>query len=398
MRILTVGSLYPPQHLGGYELVWQAAVRALRDAGHDVRVLATSTRFPGVHAAEEEEDVHRDLRWYWSDHVFPRLSPHERLRLERHNHAVLGRHLADLRPHLVSWWHMGGMSLSLLERVRRQGLPALGWVNDDWLLYGPLVDQWTSALARRRALRLPAERLTGIPAAPDLDRAARWIFCSDATRRSAAAVLSRPQKTAVLHQGVAPEFRPAPDAGSWQGRLLYVGRIDPRKGLATLLEALDILPGHRLRVVGGGDPEEEARLRELADPARVTFEGRVTRSELPTVYASADAVVFPVEWDEPYGLVPLEAMAVGRPVVATGKGGSAEYLEAGANALLFDAGNAASLAQAVSRLASDPDLRARLRAGGLRTAERLTEAAWTAAVVAEHEAAVGRRPLSPAAR
>jgi len=105
----------------------------------------------------------------------------------------------------------------------------------------------------------------------------------------------------------------------------------------------------------------------------------------------ADVVVFPVIWDEPWGLVPLEAMGMGRPVVATGRGGSAEYLRDGENALLFEAGDAVALADAVRRLAGDDALRARLRETGLATAPQHTEAGLNAAVLAAVERLGARR-------
>jgi len=98
-------------------------------------------------------------------------------------------------------------------------------------------------------------------------------------------------------------------------------------------------------------------------------------------------VVFPVVWEEPWGLVPLEAMALGRPVVATGRGGSGEYLRDDENALLFEAGDAEALAAAVTRLADDPDLRTRLRAGGSATAPLHTEDVFNDAVLREVERA-----------
>ena len=115
---------------------------------------------------------------------------------------------------------------------------------------------------------------------------------------------------------------------------------------------------------------------------RVTFEGIVPREALPTVYAVADALVFPVRWREPWGVVPLEAMGVGRPVVATGRGGSGEYLREGDNALLFDAEDPAALATQITRLADDEALRERLRANGLVTARDHTAAAHDARVTA----------------
>jgi glycosyltransferase involved in cell wall biosynthesis len=89
-----------------------------------------------------------------------------------------------------------------------------------------------------------------------------------------------------------------------------------------------------------------------------------------------------VRWREPWGVVPLEAMGVGRPVVATGRGGSGEYLRDGDNALLFDAEDPEALAHQITRLANDDALRERLRAGGLQTAHDHTAAAHDARVTA----------------
>ena len=111
------------------------------------------------------------------------------------------------------------------------------------------------------------------------------------------------------------------------------------------------------------------------------------RDALHGAYAESDLVVFPVVWEEPWGLVPLEAMAVGRPVVATGKGGSGEYLADGENCLVFaPPEDPVALAASVSRLAADPALRARLRQGGMHTAGRHGLEAFCEGVAAEVEA------------
>ena len=134
MRVLTVGNLYPPHHFGGYEQVWQSAARHLRAQGDQVRVLCTGYRHPGVPDGDEP-DVHRSLRWYWRDHDFARFPYLERVRIERHNHALLDTHIRDLRPDVVSFWSMGGMSHSLIEDVRRRGLPMVAFVHDQWFDY-----------------------------------------------------------------------------------------------------------------------------------------------------------------------------------------------------------------------------------------------------------------------
>src|SRR5438067_13003386 len=127
--------MYPPHHLGGYELMWRSTVRRLREGGHEVRVLTTDWRADFVDpSAPEGDDVHRDLGWYWSEHECPRRSLRDRVALERRNRDVLARHLEEHRPDVLNWWAMGGMSLSLVEQGRRAGLPAAGVIVDDWLL------------------------------------------------------------------------------------------------------------------------------------------------------------------------------------------------------------------------------------------------------------------------
>ena len=396
MRVLTVGNMYPPHSYGGYEQVWHSAVEHLRAQDVDAHVLTTD-----VDTGAREPDpphVHRDLRWSLRGTTFEQLSARRRLALARHNHAVLDRHLAALRPDVVTWWSMGGLTLTLLEDVRRRGLPALAFVHDDWLDYGRYVDPWLSRFTGRRRRRLaplvaPVARL---PTAVDFGAAARYVFVSEYTRRRALVRtgLDLPD-TAVVHSGIDPAFLddPPPER-EWGWRLLYVGRIDPRKGVQTAVEALVHLPPEaRLDIVGGWDAGEEDRLRALAGELgvgdRVAFLGHRGRDGVIAAYDDADVAVFPVVWEEPWGLVPLESMARGRPVVATGRGGSGEYLRDGENCLLFPAEDAAALAAALRRLADDGALRSRLREHGLATAPRHTTAVLDDAVEQEVRRAAG---------
>jgi hypothetical protein len=89
MRVLTVGNRYPPESLGGYELVWEHAMEDFAEAGHDVRVRTTDTGVASGRAARVAGNVHRDLRWYWHDYEFPRRGTGEIIRLERDNRRAL---------------------------------------------------------------------------------------------------------------------------------------------------------------------------------------------------------------------------------------------------------------------------------------------------------------------
>ena len=123
----------------------------------------------------------------------------------------------------------------------------------------------------------------------------------------------------IAHAGVDEQLFQAAPEHPWRWRLLYCGRIDPRKGIDLAVASLPLLPAEAtLLVVGDGDPEHRAELerlaRELGVADRVRFE-RVERDRLPATFAEHDALLFPVRWEEPWGLVPLEAMAVGLLVV-----------------------------------------------------------------------------------
>jgi glycogen synthase len=287
---------------------------------------------------------------------------------------------------------MGGMSMTLLERVRRRQLPAVAFVHDDWLDYGPRVDAWLKLFTgpRRGRLARPAQALLRMPTRVDLDNAARYVFVSERTRRRALEAGRRPRDTGIAHSGIDPAFLDPRPEHPWQWRLLYVGRIDERKGIGTLVEALAQLPDATLTVIGEGDPAADQKLRaqaaRLGVADRIQLEGFRPRAELPAAYEAADATIFPVIWEEPWGLVPLESMALGRPVIATGRGGSGEYLRHEDNALLYDAGDVDGLVAAIRRLAHDPGLRARLRVGGEKTAPLYTEDVFNAAVAREVEA------------
>jgi glycosyltransferase involved in cell wall biosynthesis len=104
----------------------------------------------------------------------------------------------------------------------------------------------------------------------------------------------------------------------------------------------------------------------------VRFAGFASGDRVRSAYQSADAVVFPVRWNEPFGLSPLEAMALGRPVVTTARGGTGEFVRDQDNALVFEADDVTGLASCVGRLGHDEPLRARLLEGGRRTAALLT--------------------------
>ncbi|MEV7041496.1 glycosyltransferase family 1 protein [Amycolatopsis sp. NPDC051061] len=149
-------------------------------------------------------------------------------------------------------------------------------------------------------------------------------------------------------------------------RLVTVGRLVPRKGFDIAITALGQLPDTELVIAGGPergrlsqDPEAK-RLHELANRLgvgdRVRWPGQVSRADMPALLRSADAVVC-TPWYEPFGIVPLEAMACGVPVVAAAVGGLTDTVVDGVTGLLVRPRQPKELASRVRRLLDDPALR-----------------------------------------
>lgn len=187
-------------------------------------------------------------------------------------------------------------------------------------------------------------------------------------------------------------------------RLLYVGRLVQRKGVGNVISALPRLPGVELVVAGGpsreelDDDAEVRRLRELAVELgvadRVALRGRVERPDLPALIRSADALVT-VPWYEPFGIVPLEAMACGVPVVATAVGGMIDSVVDERTGVHVPPRDPDRLAEALADLLAHPAARRRYGAAGAKRARRLYDwrriAAQACEVYAEVAAEAGAR-------
>lgn len=157
---------------------------------------------------------------------------------------------------------------------------------------------------------------------------------------------------------------------------LHVGRLAAEKGVERILEAFrlarGLLPeGVSTHLIIAGDGPARPALRAMAS-ADVTFLGNLDRGAvLPTLYASADAFLF-ASHTETLGLVILEAMASGLPVIAAPAGGVADHLRDDENGLAYPPGDVNAMAAAMVQVATTPELARRLGEEGRRTAERLS--------------------------
>jgi glycosyltransferase involved in cell wall biosynthesis len=165
-------------------------------------------------------------------------------------------------------------------------------------------------------------------------------------------------------------------------RLVYVGRLVERKGIGNVITALADIPDAELVVAGGPEPAhlgrdaEVTRLQALAVDSgvadRVHFVGQQGRADVAALLRSADIAVC-VPWYEPFGIVPLEAMACGVPLVASAVGGLVDTVVHGQTGVHVPPRDPVAIAAVVNELLNQPSVRAQLgRAGATRVRSRYT--------------------------
>lgn len=184
-------------------------------------------------------------------------------------------------------------------------------------------------------------------------------------------------------------------------RLLFLGRFEPRKGLDVLIDAWPEIVRRggpapdELVIAGGGELEPLARGLAERDPGRVTIVPSPGDDDARRLVAAADLMIAPAPWGESFGLVLIEAMAAGTPVVAAANPGYASVLTGAGAALLVPPGDARALARTVGDLLAAPDRLGELAAWGRDHVDRFDVAAVGPRLVEIYERVIarsGRRP------
>jgi phosphatidylinositol alpha-mannosyltransferase len=235
---------------------------------------------------------------------------------------------------------------------------------------GGMVATFHTATARSRALQV-----FGTTLQPGLEKITGRIAVSPAARRVVVEHLGH--DAVLVPNGVYVDrfagAKPLDDLPAGR-RIVFLGRIDePRKGLDLLLEALPAIaarvPDVQLLVAGPGDVEE---VREAIDPRvadRVHLLGLVSEADKPRVYASGDVYVAPNTHGESFGIVLIEAMATGTPVVASDLPAFRRVLDDGEAGVLFPVGDTAALAASVAALLLDDERRRHLSVAASRVVQ-----------------------------
>lgn len=389
MKILRVTSLGYVG--GGLETGIELLQPVLTEMGHEVRILTSDHNSEVVH---------------WSDYEFPALSsvPFPLRALYRAWYPAAYRKLREVieeyRPDVVQFHSFFELSPSVLFAVRdvpavvtvhgaedftkelllwafpphffrsgapftKRGLTFVGWLH---YLYHRLV----SMSLFRRGFR----------------NVERVVVFSEYMQK----MLARDRIASVCVPNATALFSPAPMPENKV--LLYVGRLEKIKGVQVLLDALPSVreehPDATLVIAGAGpyEPALRAQVKLLGLDDVVHFVGQVGREQLYEAYKAAAALVVPSLWPEPFGKVGIEAMSVGRPVVASDVGGMSEWLEHGEVGYLVTPGSPKALGEALCRLLRDRERRVTMGAAARARAEKFSIEAHAEKIVGVYSEAI----------
>lgn len=367
-RVLFCTDTYPPQ-VNGVSVVTALSVSGLRDRGWRCAVAAPQYPPDMFNAFESSGGTVGEPEEQLSIPSMP-FPPYPEIRLAAPLYGRVADIIDRFRPDLVHCETEFLIGRLGQIAARRRGIPLVTSYHTDFSRYTVAYGApWLRGAVSRYIARFHQRALrTYTPSAP-----ARADLLAMGLRD--VEVWGRGVDTGVFHpKRRSSALRAALGA---EGKMLFVhvGRLAAEKNVETILRgyalATSLLPANSTRLVIAGSGPHEETLRSRA-PQGVQFLGHLDRRRrLPELYATADTFLFS-SLTETLGLVVLEAMASGIPVIATPAGGVADHLRDKVNGLAYEANDEGQLAHAMVALAMDAALLGRLREGARRTAEGMS--------------------------
>ena len=420
MRILVISNLYPPVVEGGYERECFGVVEHLR-RDHEVLVV-TSDR--DRRSAPADPNVRRVLPLLSRDWHGSLRAPTASLSAAR----TIRSAIREFRPDLVYVWNGALLPAAAVLTAARSGVPMAFRICEYWftflegshdqfvrhLLPGDRGLRAVWARLIRVVNRHPALRLDPLASFP---ASVSWNsgFLRDHTEVPTCVT---PSHEEVLFPALpqTDRFATLERRPSAEPMIAMIGRLVPEKGVEVAIRALaSVRSEHsieaRLILAGPVDPavkdEFDRLVVQLGIREHVDFAGTLDTEGLASLLATANAVVVPPTWDEPAGLVPVEAALARVPVVASRSGGIPELFRDGEHVLMFEIGDAERCAELLARiLGGDDETEARVRRAHARALElsfgpyidatdRFVEAAASGRRITDGGELIRRRCASP---
>jgi glycosyltransferase involved in cell wall biosynthesis len=374
MKILFISSLYSPHVSGGAEIILQRTVEGLQQRGCQVSVLVTG---PDSGLAVDRVNNVRVYRagvhnFYWH---FGSQRPGRLARLgwhlrDRYNGAMrtyVKQVIKTEAPHVVVCHNLAGWSVSVWDEISAAGLPIVQVLHDMYLLCpsssmfkhgGSCQQQCGRCQSFRKNHDTRSAQVSTVVGVSRfmLDTLQKQGYFSGArgyvvhNASPYDAVPGSPDK----HRQVDPTLKTRPL------RFGYMGTLSEQKGVRWLIEQFQRLPFNAtLQIAGRGQKTEEATLKALVSSANISFVGY---QKPEAFYSQIDVAVVPSIWNEPFGMVAVEACAHSVPVIASRMGGLPEIIQDSHNGLLCSAHDPDSLGHTMLKLHQQTDLLERLSA------------------------------------
>lgn len=387
MRVLLISNLFPPEVVGGAEIMVAALADGLLELGCDVTVAALAAK--GAWRIERPDgltveflaahplgnDLLAPSRVRWRRGAWYLLG--EANLMARHR---LGRLMDRLKPDVVHSSNVTGFGPQAMAAAAVRRLPLVHTTQDYGLICvrgtmfrrgRPCTGQCTDcrvATTLRRVGSQAAHTVVGLSQAVLERHLENGYFQSSQEQPIVRTwhLQGRPQHPPLPAEAKGQESAPPVTFG-------YIGRLHTTKGVDRLIQAMRRIaadapmvgrvpagPRARLLIGGTGSPDLEAELKRQAAGLPVEFLGWV---QAESFYPMIDALVVPSLWHEPLGMVAREAHWWGRPVLAARRGGLAEIVNDGRDGLLFDPDDVEEFAGALGRFVQEPTLRRQLSEG-----------------------------------
>ena len=361
MNVAIFASAYYP-HVGGVEETVRQLAREYRRRG--IGVIILTNRWP---RSLPREEIYEGTPVHRLAMRAPEGSLKARVNYRLTHRAICREMLAILRKHRIDILHVQCVSSNgHYARIARRelGLPLVVTTQGERTMDATQLYQRSPFMNQvLRALLGEADHITA---------------CSRHTLDDMETYWGKPfqPKGTVVYNGIDPhDFDSAQPYASSAPYILGIGRLVPQKGFDILLRAFakSAIPGWNLLIAGEGPERDslETLIRDLGLEGRAKLIGRADRAMAVSLFRGCGFFVLPSRM-EPLGIVNLEAMAAGKPVIASRTGGVPEIVLDGETGLLVPAGDQTALAAALARLASDSLLRERLGVAGRRAVGRFT--------------------------
>lgn len=378
MKILVLSDFYPPCKGGGHHIQCKIIAEGLAERGHEVSVLTSQYGVTGNNEDDKHFRVLKVLPFECARGIKRKYLNIKTGFLGRINYFITRRIIKKTNPDIVYVGYIRYISAFPLKAIQNRGIPAV------YHLGSNLFVQYVKDCILEKNLfkRLWRKLISGFYSLKEFDFNHNMITVSEALKKEHIAAGFPESNISVIPRGISPELinnrgKCITATNKNQIKILYIGRMIPEKGVHIAISAIGHLVNRlgvknvQFDLFGNGSDAYIENLKNLTHNLKiekhVKFHGKVDRGQLLKIYQDYDLFLLPSIFQEPFGVVLIEAMARGVPVVATDTGGIPEVISHEVNGLLVSPEDSIKMAEAVKRLIDNPLLAQKLSNNGIRT-------------------------------